>query len=130
LKVSGTFTSFLKITSPKEVTKRQESRFFLLFLVDDRRIRIWIQISDKRIRIQEAQKHMDLYPQHWYFVLKSIHTLNVKDEALQRGAGEAGEEEGAAGAGAGQGAARHQVRAGAEREEWAGEAAALTQASG
>ncbi len=73
---------------------------------------------------------MDLYPQHWYFVLKSIHTLNVKDEALQRGAGEAGEEEGAAGAGAGQGAARHQVRAGAEREEWAGEAAALTQASG
>ncbi len=39
---------FSKIKSPKEVTKRLESRFFLLFLLDDRRI--WIR---------EAQKHLD-----------------------------------------------------------------------
>ena len=31
---------FSKIKSPKEVTKQQESRFFLLLLLDDRRIRI------------------------------------------------------------------------------------------
>jgi hypothetical protein len=30
--------------------------FFLLFLLDDR-----------RIRIQEAQKHSDPDPQHWFF---------------------------------------------------------------
>jgi hypothetical protein len=35
--------NFSKIKSQKEVTK-QDSRFFLLFLHDDRRIRIWIQI--------------------------------------------------------------------------------------
>jgi hypothetical protein len=48
---------FPKIKSDKEVTKQYESRFFLLFLLDDR-----------RIRIQEAQKHldpMDPDPQHW-----------------------------------------------------------------
>jgi hypothetical protein len=39
---------FSKIKSQKEVTKQEESRFFLLFSLDDR-----------RIRIQEAQKHMD-----------------------------------------------------------------------
>ncbi len=33
--------------------------FFLLFLLDDRRIRIRIHISDQWIRIREAQKHMD-----------------------------------------------------------------------
>ncbi len=38
---------FLKIKSPKEVTKQYKSMFFLLFLLDDRRIRIriWIHIS-------------------------------------------------------------------------------------
>jgi hypothetical protein len=48
---------FLKIKSQKEVTKQKESRFFILFLLDDRRIRI--RTSDQRIRIQEVQKHMD-----------------------------------------------------------------------
>jgi hypothetical protein len=63
----GTFTSFSKIKSQKEVTKQEESRFFLLFLLGDGRI----HTSDLciRIRIQEAQKHvdpMDPDPQHWY----------------------------------------------------------------
>jgi hypothetical protein len=31
---------FSKIKSPKEVTKQKEKKFFLLFLLDDRRIRI------------------------------------------------------------------------------------------
>ncbi len=45
---------FLKMKSHKEVTKQQESMFFLLFLLDNRRIR-------------KAQKHMedpDPDPQH------------------------------------------------------------------
>ncbi len=44
---------FSKIKSPKEVTKQLESRFFLLILLDDR-----------RIRIPEGRKHVDpdLYP--------------------------------------------------------------------
>jgi hypothetical protein len=49
-----------KIKSPKEVTKQWESRFFLQFLLIDRRI---------RIRVHEAQKHTDPTdpdPQHWY----------------------------------------------------------------
>jgi hypothetical protein len=37
---------FSKIKRPKEVTKQKESRFFLLFLLDDRRIRIWIPNPD------------------------------------------------------------------------------------
>ncbi len=51
---------FSKKKSPKEVTK-QESRFFLLFLVAVRRIRIRIRIhtSDYWIRIREAQKHVN-----------------------------------------------------------------------
>jgi hypothetical protein len=40
----GTFTSFLKIKSQNDVTKQQESGFFLLFLLDDRRILIRIRI--------------------------------------------------------------------------------------
>jgi hypothetical protein len=36
----GTFTSFFKDKKAKEVTKQQESRFFLLFLLGDRNIRI------------------------------------------------------------------------------------------
>jgi hypothetical protein len=37
---------FPKIKSAKEVTKQYESRFFLLLLLDDRRIRIRIHTSD------------------------------------------------------------------------------------
>jgi hypothetical protein len=47
---------FSKVKSPKEGTKQQKSRFFLLFLLNDRRI---------RTRIQEAQKLVDPDPQHW-----------------------------------------------------------------
>ncbi len=56
----GTFTgtSFFKDKKSKEVTKQKESRFFLLFLLDDRRIRIRIHTSDQWIRIR-AQKHVD-----------------------------------------------------------------------
>ncbi len=45
------------LKSHKEVTKQKKSRFFLLFLLDDGRIRI-------RMQIREAQKHTD--PQHWF----------------------------------------------------------------
>ncbi len=57
---------FSKIKSQKEVTKQYEARFFLLFLFDDKRIRI--HTSDKWIRIQEAQKHTHPDPQHWFQV--------------------------------------------------------------
>ncbi len=40
------FHNCSKITSHKEVTKQYVSMFFLLFLLDDRRIQIWIHISD------------------------------------------------------------------------------------
>ncbi len=69
----NTFTSFFKYKSHKEVTKQKESMFFSLFLLDDRRIRIQIRTrirnSDQwiRMRIREAQKHMDSTdpePQH------------------------------------------------------------------
>ncbi len=36
----GTFTSFFKDKKSKKVTKQWESRFFLLFLLDNRKIRI------------------------------------------------------------------------------------------
>ncbi len=61
---------FSQIKSQKEVTKQEESRFFLLFLLDDRRI---------RIRVQEAKKHADpdpdSYPdpQHCRWVYQSVH---------------------------------------------------------
>ncbi len=38
---------FSKIKSHKEVTKQEESMFFLLFLLDDRRFRIRSHISDQ-----------------------------------------------------------------------------------
>ncbi len=47
---------FSKIKSQKDVTKQQELRFFLLFLLDDR-IRSRIHTSDQWIRIEKAQKH-------------------------------------------------------------------------
>jgi hypothetical protein len=67
---------FSKIKSPKEVTKQQESRFFILFLLDDRRIRIRIHTYDW-IRIREAKKHVDPVdpdsdPEHWSLVLTQV----------------------------------------------------------
>jgi hypothetical protein len=67
----GTFTSFSKIKSQKEVKNQSKSRFFLLFLLGDRRLRIHTFGQWIRIRIQEAQKHVDPVdpdpdPQHWY----------------------------------------------------------------
>jgi hypothetical protein len=47
-------TSVLKIKRHKEVTKQKESRFFFLFLIDDRRIQICT--SDQWIRIQKTRK--------------------------------------------------------------------------
>ncbi len=52
----------------------------VLFLLDDRRIRI--RISDKWIRIREAQKHMDPPPmdpdpQHW-LQLFNYHKIKFK----------------------------------------------------
>jgi hypothetical protein len=51
-------------------SKTKSHKEFLLFLLDDGRIRIRIHISDEWIRIREAQKHMDptdpdSNPQHW-----------------------------------------------------------------
>jgi hypothetical protein len=48
-----TFTSFFKDKSPKEVTV-----FFLLFLLDDIRIRIRIHTSDSWILIFAAEKSL------------------------------------------------------------------------
>ncbi len=63
----GTFTLFFKHKKSKRVTKQQESRFFLLFLHDDRRIwiriqsriRIRIHTSDQWIWIREPPKNVD-----------------------------------------------------------------------
>jgi hypothetical protein len=64
--------------------------FFLLFLLNDRRIRggILIHISDQWIRIQEAQKHMDPLdsdpdPQHCFFCYSStIADISVRIQFL------------------------------------------------
>jgi hypothetical protein len=60
---TGTFTSFFKDKKSKGSTKQKKSRFFLLFLLEDRRIRNRSRIlsCDYRIqmRIREAQKHTD-----------------------------------------------------------------------
>ncbi len=53
----GTFTSFIKDKKSKRSHKKVKARFFSLFLLDDR-----------RIRIREAQKHVDPVdpdPGHW-----------------------------------------------------------------
>ncbi len=61
-----TFTSFLKIKVQKSY-KTVGVKVFLLFLLDDRRIRIRISTSDQWIRIWEAQKHVNpVDPEHWY----------------------------------------------------------------
>jgi hypothetical protein len=77
----NTFTSFFKDKKSKRSHKAVGSRFFLLFLLGDRRIRSRIRIHTPdywiRIRIQEAQKHTDPTdpdpdsdpdPQHWFWV--------------------------------------------------------------
>jgi hypothetical protein len=53
--------------------------FFLLFLLDD--IRIRIRISDKWIRIREAQKHMDPTDPdpHYCCVSLQVFTITVPD---------------------------------------------------
>jgi hypothetical protein len=51
LKVQYFYIIFPKIKSQKEVTKQKKSRFFLLYLLNDRRIRIRIQ---SRIRIHTS----------------------------------------------------------------------------
>jgi hypothetical protein len=53
---------FEKVKSHKEVTKQKESRFFLLFLLDDRMISSRIRTSDKRTNgsgSRRPQKHTD-----------------------------------------------------------------------
>ncbi len=63
--LSCIYRTSLNIKSHKGVTKHQQSRFFLLFLLDDRRIRT----SYQWIRIQEAQKQSDPTdpnPQHCF----------------------------------------------------------------
>jgi hypothetical protein len=46
LPFEGTLLPFSKIKSQKKVTKHKESKFFLLFLLGGRRIRIRINTSD------------------------------------------------------------------------------------
>jgi hypothetical protein len=50
-----TFWRYIYIILRRKVTKQYKSRFFLLFLLDDGRIRIRICTSDKRIRIRKAE---------------------------------------------------------------------------
>ncbi len=61
--------------------------FFLLFLLDDRRIQIRsrtrIRIFDKWIWIREAQKHMDPTdpdPQHWFYRTEFGRKLSQNDK--------------------------------------------------
>ncbi len=71
---------FSKIKRQKEVIQQQESRFFLLFLLDDRRIRIRIHQSEVWTWIQEAQKHTvpdpNSDPQHC-FLMRETYKNNV-----------------------------------------------------
>jgi hypothetical protein len=55
---------YSKIKSQKEVTKQRESRFFLLFLLDDRRIRIRIQGTPKHMDPTDLDPDADQDPQH------------------------------------------------------------------
>jgi hypothetical protein len=80
----GHLHKFSKIKSQKS-HKIVEIMVFLLFLQDDRRIRIRIRIqtSDKWIRIREAQKHVDPVdpdpdPQQWLWRSILIQLLKVK----------------------------------------------------
>ncbi len=69
--------SYKKKRHNKEVTKQWKSRFFLLFLLDDGRIRF--RTCDLRMQIREAQKHTDPTdpdadpdPQHWFARMKFL----------------------------------------------------------
>ncbi len=58
----ATFTSFSKDKKSYRSQKQQESRFILLFLLDDRRIRIrtsykWIRIQELRNRTLDLNLH-------------------------------------------------------------------------
>ncbi len=68
----GTCTSFSKIKSQKEVTKQYESSFFLFFSLLVIEGSGSIPLTWIRIRIHEAQKHVDPdsdpNPQHWWKV--------------------------------------------------------------
>jgi hypothetical protein len=57
-------------------------RFFLLFLLDDRRI--WTRTSDKWIRIQEAQKHMETDGQSAKSDLTCLTELHKNSEDSKR----------------------------------------------
>jgi hypothetical protein len=79
LHFEGTFTSFSKGQKSKRSHKTVEIKVFLLFLLNDRRI---------RIRIQEAQKHVDLVdpdsdpdPRHcsWDAIMPSLIIVDAED---------------------------------------------------
>ncbi len=53
----------------KSQTVGKKSRFFVIFLLDDRRIRIRTSDQWIRIRTQESQKHADSDPQHCFSAL-------------------------------------------------------------
>ncbi len=56
----GTLTSFFKDKKSKRSHKTVGIKVFLLFWLEDRRIRIRTRaLTHERIRIQEAQEHMD-----------------------------------------------------------------------
>jgi hypothetical protein len=63
--------SFSKIKSQKEVTKQKESRFFLLFLLGDRRIRIRIQEAHKHVDPVDPDPDSDPDPQHCFLEIRS-----------------------------------------------------------
>jgi hypothetical protein len=55
-----------KIKSHKEVTKQQESMFFFLFLLDDRRIRIWIRNTVRQNGSKlDTPSHRRLHEEHF-----------------------------------------------------------------
>jgi hypothetical protein len=65
---------FSKIKSQKEATKQWESRFFLLFLLDDRRIRIRTSLTSGS-GSRRPKKHIDPTnpdPQYWFEQFKYI----------------------------------------------------------
>jgi hypothetical protein len=65
--------------SNKEVTKQKESRFFLLFLLDDRRIRILTSDYDPDPVGPTHRDLMDPNQLHW-FQQKVTTTENVKNK--------------------------------------------------
>jgi hypothetical protein len=64
---------FSKIKSPKVVIKHWELRFFCYLCFDDR-----------KIRIREAQKHVDPDPEHWMLALLNASTEFLAQSWIQR----------------------------------------------